>query len=109
MIEAACRVQTNGRLVGDEMVFHNDMSNAECVVCGGKEKLKDWVTSKAVHRELRFCAECSSNALYCGRECQTAHWKLHRPVCKRGANIMLVMRGVAGTELKLASGVLSVV
>lgn len=55
----------------------------KCEVCGSKEN-------------LRYCQRCKS-VRYCGKKCQTAHWKKHKKMCKK----LKTQRGLArhGTKI----------
>ena len=44
-------------------------SNEECGACGSSAKA------------TKFCSKCKS-VKYCSKECQRAHWKVHKKVCK---------------------------
>ncbi|KAF9285292.1 hypothetical protein BGZ68_003981 [Mortierella alpina] len=48
---------------------------ADSTKCGHCAK-----TEMASGGKLKRCAKCKS-ALYCSRECQTSHWKVHKKVC----------------------------
>ncbi|KAF9947081.1 hypothetical protein BGZ72_010888 [Mortierella alpina] len=56
---------------------------ADSTKCGHCAKSETASGSK-----LKRCAKCKS-AFYCSRECQTAHWKVHKKVCATlGASTM---------------------
>jgi hypothetical protein len=48
-----------------------------CVACGWHEP----PGGAAEERKLRACGACRL-VLYCCKECQTSHWKKHKPACK---------------------------
>lgn len=98
----ACKIKLRGEHGG--VVLHTDLSNAACIQCGTPEPFK-LLSEHRLDKTLKWCNGCSLSTLYCSKECQRLHWKLHKPVCK-GTNRMLLMRGIAGTKLELAGGVL---
>lgn len=100
----ACKIKLRGE--HGDVVLHTDLSNAACAQCGAPEPFA-LLSEHRLDRKLKWCNGCSLSTLYCSKECQRKHWKVHKPVCK-GSNRMLLMRGVAGTELVLAGGVLSI-
>ena len=100
----ACKIRLRGE--HDGVVLHTDLSNAACAQCGTHEPFQ-LLSEHRLDRRLKWCNGCSLSTLYCSKECQVLHWKVHKPVCK-GANRMLLVRGVSSTELELAGGVLSI-
>jgi hypothetical protein len=79
------------------VVLHTDLSNAACAQCGTPEPFA-LLSEHRLDRKLKWCNGCSLSTLYCSKECQRKHWKVHKPACN-GVNRMLLLRGVAGTEL----------
>jgi hypothetical protein len=53
-------------------VFQMDTPTMEARVCAA---------CRAADKPLRKCAACST-VLYCGRECQRAHWRQHKTQCR---------------------------
>lgn len=54
----------------DPLGFHDIgtlTNDAGCIICGGVTRSR--------------CAQCQSVS-YCGKDCQSAHWKTHKPMCK---------------------------
>merc|ERR1712137_1053930 len=71
-----------------QLVHENDVSFAvmekgsaeRCSFCGN------------VNEKVYYCAECKKaeiDTFYCGKECQTAHWRVHRYQCKKLAPLDL--------------------
>lgn len=54
-------------------VFRLDDPTAEARACAG---------CQATDKPLQKCAACSA-VLYCGRECQRAHWRQHKQHCRQ--------------------------
>lgn len=48
--------------------------------CGFKECSKD-DSELEEGKKLKKCAKCL-DVMYCSKECQTAHWKVHKKICK---------------------------
>lgn len=57
--------------------FADLSSMASCAQCGK--------TAAADSTPLKRCAKCKSTT-YCSRDCQKAHWKVHKKTCDRGAS-----------------------
>ena len=51
-------------------VAHGKQCGKRCGHCGAKQET------------MMQCSKCEK-VVYCDRECQSAHWKTHRPDCKK--------------------------
>jgi len=51
---------------------------SECANCDKEEKVLHYL-----QKEFKFCAGCkgSKRVMYCSRECQKDHWKIHKILC----------------------------
>ncbi|EME80475.1 uncharacterized protein MYCFIDRAFT_156218 [Pseudocercospora fijiensis CIRAD86] len=56
---------------------------------------------------LKKCAKCRS-ILYCDRECQTLHWKMHKKECSRLASSNTAATRTAGGSKNTAGGFTSI-
>ena len=59
----------NGKLVSDFGLSQKDYLS--CFNCGCYKH----------HSEMKRCGRCL-NVCYCGKECQTQHWDIHKQKCK---------------------------
>lgn len=74
-------------------------ASKRCTACGGQPSAG-----------LRSCAACGG-ASYCDRDCQTTHWKKHKPYCtpgapraaapQGGASVVVACQGCGRRDLKL--------
>jgi hypothetical protein len=39
------------------------------------------IASGCEKQARKSCAKCKSSTLYCSRDCQQAHWKIHKKLC----------------------------
>lgn len=71
----------DGSYLGEIMILKS-LSNKEdrsCAMCG------------ILNNECRRCSGCRVS-FYCGKQCQSLHWKSHKKICKNGLNHPFVCR-----------------
>ena len=57
------------------------LTRYSCKYCGTKPTMQ----------RLKLCSGCLSER-YCGKQCQTEHWKYHKPVCRKTCSGCLATR-----------------
>lgn len=53
-----------------------------------------------IHRSAKYCAGCGWN-VFCSKDCQTASWDTHKPMCKGRYPLLVIM---PGTNSEMAVG-----
>ncbi|RDW75245.1 hypothetical protein BP6252_06387 [Coleophoma cylindrospora] len=87
--ETALRLYKN-----DGTPYSFDVARCAAVGCGkAHDDLDDG-------KKLLRCGKCKV-ASYCGKECQTAHWKEHKRVCKTPAQVEADLRRSSGPYVML--------